>query len=187
MASRQTSTDTPTIKRIALYARVSTLNGQNPEMQLAELRDYASRRGWTVSGEYTDLGVSGAKDSRPQLNRMLEDAHARKFDGIAVWKLDRLGITFTTRQIRYASHLVSNRVSLQVVGKLLGHTQPKPRCDMLTCRTNRYGPQPIALATSFRRFNRSRRRVSRVGPKGPLLIIAQRMDLGPRLPHLARR
>jgi DNA invertase Pin-like site-specific DNA recombinase len=45
MASRQPSIDTPTIARIALYARVSALNGQNPEMQLAELREYAQRRG----------------------------------------------------------------------------------------------------------------------------------------------
>jgi DNA invertase Pin-like site-specific DNA recombinase len=83
--------DTPIIARIALYARVSTLNGQNPEMQLAELREYAQRRGWEISAEYVDLGVSGSKDSRPELNRMMADAHARKFDGIAVWKLDRLG------------------------------------------------------------------------------------------------
>ena len=34
-----------TITRVALYARVSTLNGQDPEMQLSELREYASRRG----------------------------------------------------------------------------------------------------------------------------------------------
>ena len=81
--------DSPIIKRIALYARVSTLNGQNPEMQLAELREYAQRRGWEVYSEYCDLGISGAKDSRPQLNRMIADAHARKFDAILVWKLDR--------------------------------------------------------------------------------------------------
>ena len=43
--------------RVALYARVSTLNGQHPEMQLAELREYATRRGWTVTGEYVDEGV----------------------------------------------------------------------------------------------------------------------------------
>jgi DNA invertase Pin-like site-specific DNA recombinase len=77
------------IARVALYARVSTLNGQNPQLQLAELREYAQRRGWEVSAEYVDLGISGAKDSRPQLNRMVEDAHARKFDAILVWKLDR--------------------------------------------------------------------------------------------------
>jgi DNA invertase Pin-like site-specific DNA recombinase len=97
--------DTPVIKRIALYARVSTLNGQNPQLQLDELRAYAQARGWVVSGEYTDLGVSGSKDSRPELNRMMADAHARKFDGIAVWKLDRLG--------RSLKHLVTTIEDLQ--------------------------------------------------------------------------
>jgi DNA invertase Pin-like site-specific DNA recombinase len=33
-------------ERVALYARVSTLAGQSPEMQLIELREYAERRGW---------------------------------------------------------------------------------------------------------------------------------------------
>jgi DNA invertase Pin-like site-specific DNA recombinase len=97
--------DTPVIKRIALYARVSTLNGQNPEMQLAELRQYAQARGWMVYSEYVDLGVSGSKDSRPELNKMMADAHARKFDGIAVWKLDRLG--------RSLKHLVTTIDDLQ--------------------------------------------------------------------------
>src|ERR1700744_5163684 len=69
--------ETTLIKRVALYARVSTLNGQNPEMQLAELREYAQRRGWTVHSEYVDLGVSGAKENRPQLNRMLK-MHTRE-------------------------------------------------------------------------------------------------------------
>ena len=52
-------------QRIAIYARVSTLHSQNPEMQLAELREYAGRRGWEVAAEYVDLGVSGSKESRP--------------------------------------------------------------------------------------------------------------------------
>ena len=56
--------------RVALYARVSTLNGQNPETQLIELREYAARRGWEAAGEYIDAGVSGSKDSRPSLNRL---------------------------------------------------------------------------------------------------------------------
>ncbi len=46
-------------QRIAIYARVSTLHSQNPEMQLTELREYASRRGWEITAEYVDLGVSG--------------------------------------------------------------------------------------------------------------------------------
>ena len=42
--------------RAAIYARVSTANnGQNPEMQLGELRDHCQRRGWQIVGEYVDL------------------------------------------------------------------------------------------------------------------------------------
>jgi DNA invertase Pin-like site-specific DNA recombinase len=55
----------------AIYARVSTLNGQSPEMQLAELREYASRRGWETFSEYVDSGISGSKESRPELNRLM--------------------------------------------------------------------------------------------------------------------
>ena len=77
--------------RVALYARVSTLNGQHPEMQLAELREYASRRGWQVTGEYVDEGVSGSKESRPELNRLMADARRRKLDVVLVWKIDRFG------------------------------------------------------------------------------------------------
>jgi predicted site-specific integrase-resolvase len=80
------------ISRVALYARVSTSNGhQDPEMQLRELREYAERRGWQVAGEYTDHGVSGSKESRPELNRLMADVHQRRFDGILVWKIDRFG------------------------------------------------------------------------------------------------
>lgn len=94
--------------RIVLYARVSTLNGQNPEMQLAELREYAQRRGWTIAGEYVDIGVSGSKESRPELNKMLAAAHARAFDGVLVWKLDRLG--------RSLKHLVTTIEDLSAYG-----------------------------------------------------------------------
>jgi DNA invertase Pin-like site-specific DNA recombinase len=60
-------------------------------MQLSELREYAARRGWTVSGEYIDQGVSGSKESRPELNRLTADAHRREFDAVLVWKIDRFG------------------------------------------------------------------------------------------------
>ena len=77
-----------TIARVALYARVSTCNGQDPEMQLRELREYASRRGWIITNEYVDPGVSGSKESRPELNQLMADAHRRKFDAVVVWKID---------------------------------------------------------------------------------------------------
>src|SRR5665811_2043432 len=97
-----------TIARVALYARVSTLNGQHPEMQLAELREYASRRGWKIMGEYVDEGVSGSKESRPELNRLMADAHRRQFDIVLVWKIDRFG-----RSLR---HLVNALADLDSYG-----------------------------------------------------------------------
>lgn len=82
----------------AIYARVSTHNGQNPEMQVRELRDYCKRRGWKLAGEYIDVGISGAKDSRPELNRLSADAHHRKFGAVVVWRFDRFA--------RSVSHLL---------------------------------------------------------------------------------
>lgn len=93
----------------ALYARVSTRDkGQDPEMQLAELREYAAKRCWQVAGEFVDVGVSGSKDSRPQLDAMMRLAKARKLDVIATWKLDRFG-----RSLR---HLVDALDELKAVG-----------------------------------------------------------------------
>ena len=97
------------VKRVALYARVSTLNGQqDPEMQLSELREYAGRRDLTIHEEYVDHGVSGSKESRPALNRMMTDARRRKFDAILVWKIDRLG--------RSLKHLVVTLADLNDMG-----------------------------------------------------------------------
>ena len=94
--------------RVALYARVSTLNGQHPEMQLSELREYASRRGWEVAGEYVDEGVSGSKESRPELNRLMADAHRRRFEVVLCWKIDRFG--------RSLKHLVNALADLDAYG-----------------------------------------------------------------------
>ena len=83
----------------AIYARVSTLNGgQDPTMQTRELEEYCQRRGWEVFDCYVDNGVSGKKDSRPQLNRMMQDAHERRFDVVVVWRFDRFA--------RSVSHLL---------------------------------------------------------------------------------
>ena len=88
------------ISRVALYARVSTLShGQDPEMQLAELREYAARRGWIISSEYVDEGISGTVESRPQLNRLMTDAHRRNFDAVLCGRsiaLDGLSSTWST-------------------------------------------------------------------------------------------
>lgn len=113
MARQQRSTifvqeSTRPIARVALYARVSTLNNQDPEMQLAELREYADRRGWLIVEEFTDQGVSGCKESRPALNRLMADACRRRFDAVLVWKIDRFG--------RSLKHLVNSLAELAALG-----------------------------------------------------------------------
>jgi DNA invertase Pin-like site-specific DNA recombinase len=106
------------IMRVALYARVSTLNGQHPEMQLSELREHASRRGWETVDEYVDEGVSGSKESRPELNRLVTDAHQRKFDIVLVWKIDRFG-----RSLR---HLVNSLGDLGAYGVTFASLKDNP-------------------------------------------------------------
>jgi DNA invertase Pin-like site-specific DNA recombinase len=76
--------------RVAIYARVSTANnGQDPTVQTRELREYCERRGWEIADQFIDTGVSGSKDSRPGLNRMMADARRRKFDVVLVYRYDR--------------------------------------------------------------------------------------------------
>jgi len=96
------------IARVALYARVSSLNNQDPEMQLAKLREYAVRRGWQIVEEFTDQGVSGCRESRPALNRLMSDACRRRFDAVLVWKIDRFG--------RSLKHLVNALAELAALG-----------------------------------------------------------------------
>lgn len=76
--------------KVAIYARVST-DDQNCSLQLRELKRYARARGWKIADQYVDTGWSGAKASRPELDRLMADARTRKIDTIMVWKLDRWG------------------------------------------------------------------------------------------------
>jgi DNA invertase Pin-like site-specific DNA recombinase len=78
--------------RATLYARCSTHDkGQDPELQLAPLREYSRRRDFDIIGEFVDNGISGTKDRRPQLDRLIDAARKRQIDIILVWKLDRFG------------------------------------------------------------------------------------------------
>ena len=78
-------------KKVALYCRVSTTKEQSCERQMVELREVADNHGWVIADEYIDEGVSGAKKSRPELDRMMRDAMSRKFDVVATIELSRLG------------------------------------------------------------------------------------------------
>ena len=99
----------------ALYMRVSTKgHGQTTDTQALALREYAQRRGFEIIGEYRDEGISGSKDSRPALDRLMKDARARKFDVVIVARFDRFArsVSHLLRALEEFSHLGIDLVSL---------------------------------------------------------------------------
>jgi DNA invertase Pin-like site-specific DNA recombinase len=95
--------------KAAIYARVSTVNnGQDPRVQTRELAEFCDRRGWTLLPEYVDIGISGTKEKRPALDRLMADAHKRRFDVVVVWRFDRFA--------RSVSHLLRALETFQSLG-----------------------------------------------------------------------
>jgi DNA invertase Pin-like site-specific DNA recombinase len=95
--------------RVALYARVSTNNhGQDVTLQTRELKEFIACRGWQFAGEYVDQGISGSKVRRPELDRLMTDAHRHQFDAVIVWKFDRFA--------RSVSHLLRALETFQELG-----------------------------------------------------------------------
>jgi DNA invertase Pin-like site-specific DNA recombinase len=92
-----------------MYARVSTSNnGQDPTMQTREREEFCDRRGWELADSYIDNGISGSKESRPELDRLMADAHRRRFDTVIVWKFDRFA--------RSVSHLLRALETFKALG-----------------------------------------------------------------------
>jgi DNA invertase Pin-like site-specific DNA recombinase len=78
-----------TTRRVALYARVSTLNhGQDPEVQLRELRQFCQRR-FEIAVEYVDKGISGSRERRPSLDKLMTACRKRLVDAVVVYRYDR--------------------------------------------------------------------------------------------------
>jgi DNA invertase Pin-like site-specific DNA recombinase len=122
------------MKRCAIYARVSTPE-QRIDNQLYDLRKFAEQRGFEVSCEYTDVGVSGSKARRPGLDAMLRDARKRRFavvivaafDRVArstkhflgvVDELDGLGIEFVSRRENIATDGPMGRLFLTIISSI---------------------------------------------------------------------
>jgi len=104
-------------------------------MQTRELEEYCQRRGWELAGCYVDSGISGSKESRPELDRLMVDARQRKLDVVLVWKLDRfgrslkhlvnalaefeaLGITFASLKDNLDLSTPSGRLMFQIIGAM---------------------------------------------------------------------
>lgn len=115
--------------RFALYARVST-SDQNCSSQLGELREYVTRRAWESAGEYVDTGWSGAKASRPALDRLMADAAKRKFDGVIVYKIDRFGRSVLHLNQQIAS-LTSYGIRFIAISQAIDTDQSNPTSRLL--------------------------------------------------------
>ena len=155
--------------RVGIYARISTTD-QRCSQQLRDLRQYVQARGWELEGEYVDHGLSGRKDSRPAMDRLLQAARQRAVDVIVVWKLDRWG--------RSMSHFVASVQELRRFGvRFIAITQ-----GIDTDESNPTSKLTLNLLAAFAEFEhelmveRTRaglaraRREGRIGGRRPLVI-----------------
>src|SRR5256712_7855768 len=95
--------------------RVSTKgHGQTTETQAVALRDYSAHRGFQIVEEYRDEGISGSKDSRPALDRLMRDARARRFDVVVVARFDRFArsVSHLLRALEEFGHLAVDFISV---------------------------------------------------------------------------
>jgi putative DNA-invertase from lambdoid prophage Rac len=75
--------------KVAIYARVSTLDQQDLDNQLKPLNDYVNNKKWELVNIYTDHASGGSTKKRPQFQLMMKDAFEGKFQIVLVWKIDR--------------------------------------------------------------------------------------------------
>jgi DNA invertase Pin-like site-specific DNA recombinase len=74
--------------KAAIYGRVST-TAQDTNLQMREVRQFVQRRGWQIAEEYIDKGISGSKEKRPALDKLMSEAKRRRFDAVVVYRYDR--------------------------------------------------------------------------------------------------
>ena len=98
--------------RAGLYARVSTNDQQTLAMQNRAMREYAARRGWTITMQVREVNSGRAK--REVREKVLEAARRREIDVVLVWRLDRWGrsVTDLLATLQELEHLGVGFVSL---------------------------------------------------------------------------
>lgn len=125
--------------RAALYCRVSRLD-QNPQLQEDEARELVRRRGWDLTDVYLDHGISGSKEKRPELDRLLADARKGRYSILVVWRSDRL--------FRSLRHMVNTLAELDAMGVMfVSVTEPFDG-------TTPQGKLLIHLVSAFSEFER---------------------------------
>ena len=112
------------IKKAAIYARVSTQD-QTVEQQLVNCRKYCEFQGWEYD-EYSEIGISGSKTSRRELDRMLQRMRKGDYQAVVVWKLDRLGRS-TIHLLQLLEEFRNKGVTLAVTTMGLNTDKPEGR------------------------------------------------------------
>ncbi len=112
-------------KRAAIYARVSTKNGQTPKNQIIRLREVADKAGWEVVEEFVDRGISGSKgrDKRPAFDRLCMAATRREIDVVMAWSVDRLGRSLKDL-VKFLEELKASGVDLYLDRQGIDTTTP---------------------------------------------------------------
>ncbi len=106
MTPAKSSDGVHSLKKIAIYARVSTRDRQETANQLDQLREYCAKMGWTITHEYVDK-VSGKSGDRADFQRMFTAASRREFDLVLFWALDRFSREGVSATLRYLERLTS--------------------------------------------------------------------------------
>ena len=125
--------------RVATYCRVSR-SDQNPQLQAHETQRLVEGRGWNLVAKYADVGVSGSKDRRPQLDKLLAGARRGEYDVLVVWRSDRL--------FRSLRHMVTTIEELSAMG--VGFTSVMEPFDTTTPT----GKLLLHLVSAFAEFER---------------------------------
>ncbi|MGK5087938.1 recombinase family protein [Bdellovibrionota bacterium FG-2] len=115
--------------KVCAYARVSTLLGQDPENQLVGIRQFAQARGFDLTREYVDEGISGARERRPGLDNLIKDGRAGKFKVVIVSGIDRLGRN-TRHLLNLITELEAYGVSLISLRESIDFTTPMGRAAL---------------------------------------------------------
>lgn len=120
-------------KRVALYARVSTVE-QSPENQLLELKTVAERMKWIVISTYVDHGMSGVKDreSRAAFKALYEASLRREFDIIMSWSVDRLGRSLQ-QLVSFLSDIHAKNIDLYLHKQGIDTTTPTGKAMFHLC------------------------------------------------------
>lgn len=132
--------------KAAAYCRVSTVLGQTPENQIIPIREFCKARNFLLLNEheYIDVGISGVKERRPSLDKLLNDARKGKFKVLVIAALDRLG--------RNVKHLLTVVDELNALGVKL--ISLRENIDLLS-------PQGVMIMTVLSAFAQMEREIIR--------------------------